>query len=102
MKHNGKILRLLFVNWALGIGLGVAFASAVLWFDLGGLYSLIARSSDALVATALLYGGFSVTCGGVVCASAIMRLPQGDEPSPPSADAVPTGLVPVPAVQRRR
>ena len=79
MFRDRPILRLFIVNWALGIALGWVFAAAVLWADIGGLRSLIMASDIAIPALALLFGGFSITCGGVVCASAIMRLPQQDE-----------------------
>lgn len=80
MRHNRDVLRLFFVNWTLGALLGLAFAGGMLWFDVGGLFSLIKRSDMVVPAIALLFGGFAITCGGVVCASAIMRLPREDEP----------------------
>ena len=80
MRHNSDVLRLFFVNWTLGILLGFAFAAGILIFDVGGLFSLIKRSEVVVPAVALLFGGFAITCGGVVCASAIMRLPREDEP----------------------
>lgn len=96
MRHNSAVLRLFFVNWALGVALGLVFASLLLAFDTAGLRSLILRSDLVIPAFALLYGGFAITFGGVVCASAIMRLPQREEHEPmdPGA-AAPTGLVPV-------
>lgn len=71
-----SIVRLLVVNWALGIVLGCSFAAALLIGDVGGLRSMIFSSDIAWPAVALLFGGFSITCGGVVCASAVMRLPK--------------------------
>jgi len=83
MTKSGSVVRLLMVNWALGILLGFAFATLVLVFDLGGIWSLASRSDFALIAFGLLYGGFAVTCGGVVCASAVMRLPvEENDPTP--------------------
>lgn len=78
MFRDRPILRLFLVNWALGIALGWVFAAAVLWADIGGLRTLIMASDIAIPALALLFGGFSITCGGVVCASAIMRVPLQD------------------------
>lgn len=86
MSPSRPILRLFLINWALGILLGCAFATAMLVFNVSGIGSLIARSDMAVAATLLLYVGFSVTCGGVVCASAVMRMVR-DEDLPPSGAA---------------
>lgn len=88
MTKSGSVVRLLMVNWALGIVLGLAFATMVLAFDLGGIWSLASRSDFAPVAFGLLYGGFAVTCGGVVCASAVMRLPAEDSDPTPGLPAI--------------
>lgn len=101
MRHNSDVLRLFFINWTLGILLGFSFAAAFLYFDIGGLYSLIARSDMVVPATALLFGGFAITCGGVVCASAIMRMPREDEP-PAGGMRVEAVLVPVRVRQQGR
>lgn len=79
MSPSRPILRLFVINWALGILLGCAFATATLVFDVSGIGSLIARSDMAIAAVLLLYVGFSVTCGGVVCASAVMRMARDDD-----------------------
>lgn len=101
MRHNSDVLRLFFINWTLGILLGFAFAAGILYFDLGGLYSLIRRSDMAVPAIALLFGGFAITCGGVVCASAIMRMPREDEP-PAGGMPIEASLVPIRVEQRGR
>lgn len=102
MKTLSPVLRLFFVNWTLGVLLGLAFAGAILWFDVAGMFSLIRRSDMAVAATALLFSGFAFTCGGVVCASAIMRLPREEEPKHPAGPPLPAGLVPVRLQARRR
>jgi hypothetical protein len=99
-KKNA-VLRLFLINWTLGVGLGIVFASLLLFFDIAGLRSLIGRSDLYIQAIALLYGGFAVTFGSVVCGSAIMRLPREDEgPGQPGA-AAPADLVPVMVRARR-
>lgn len=76
MSTARPMLRFLFVNWGLGIALGCSFAAGLMVTDLGGIRSMILRSDMAFAATALLFVGFSAMCGGVVCASAVMRLPR--------------------------
>lgn len=96
MIRDGRVLRLLVTNWVAGVVLGCAFALALLMFDVGGLASLIRSSDSAPAAIALLFGGFSITCGGVVCASAVM-IGAGRDSAP--RDHGPTGAVAV-AVRR--
>lgn len=97
MRHNSAVLRLFFVNWTLGILLGITFAGSLLFYDVGGMYSLLRRSDMMVPALALLFGGFAITFGGVVCASAIMHMPRDEnEPQEPGA-AAPAGLVPAAA-----
>ncbi|MCA0422980.1 MAG: hypothetical protein LCH61_06595 [Proteobacteria bacterium] len=97
-----SIVRLLVVNWALGITLGVLFAAGILAVDIGGLRSMIFRSDLAIPALALLFGGFAITCGGVVCASAVMRLPHEDRTSGTGlAEAAEPVPVPVRPLNRR-
>ena len=73
------VVRLLVMHWILGVAVGVLCASLVLWLDVGGLRSLLFRSGSLMPAgLLLLYGGFAVTFGGVVCASAVMTVPVSD------------------------
>ena len=101
MKPMSPVLRLFFVNWSLGMALGFAFAAGILWFDLAGIHSLIRRSDIAVPAMLLLFGGFGFTFGGVVCGSAIMRLPRDEEPDRLSGPPVHADLVPAPVRARR-
>ena len=67
-------------NWALGALVGQVCVALLLCFDPVGLRGLLARSDLAMVALAMLCGGFAVTFGGVVCAGAVMlseRDPEG-------------------------
>ncbi len=72
IMQDGRVLRLFIINWLVGALMGVAFALALLVFDIGGIGSLLDRSDAFWPGLALLVGGFAITCGGVVCASAVM------------------------------
>jgi len=74
-----RLVRLMIANWALGWGVGAVCASGVLIANLAGLRDLMLSSQLMLQGLALLYGGFGITFGGVVCATAIMLLPTDEE-----------------------
>lgn len=99
MRKNRSIVRLLVVNWSLGILLGCTLAGLLLGFDVGGLRSLIMRSDMAIGAIAMLMIGFSITCGGAVCASAVMRQPEDDRSDLPGLPELPD-VSPVPIKAR--
>lgn len=88
MDRHNRVLRLFLVNWALGIFAGFLFASAILAFDIAHLRSLMIKTDFAIQAIALLYVGLCITCGGIVCASAVMRMPAEDTPLPPGRPVV--------------
>ena len=77
-----RVVRLMITNWILGAAVGVIGAALMLWLDVAGLRRLLFRADhvtwEGLV---LLFGGFAITFGGVVCASAVMGASNGhDEP----------------------
>ena len=76
------LVRMMLLNWASGIAVGVVCAAIVLADDLAGLRSLMIRSNFLWQGLALLFGGFAITFGGVVCATAIMTLPTEEAPPP--------------------
>ena len=76
------LVRMMLLNWASGILVGVVCAGIVLAVDLAGIRSLMIRSNFLWQGLALLFGGFSITFGGVVCATAIMTLPTEEEQKP--------------------
>ena len=59
--------------------MGFVCASGVLLSNLSGLRDLMMSSQLMLQGLALLYGGFGITFGGVVCATAIMLLPSDED-----------------------
>jgi hypothetical protein len=70
-----SIVRLVVTNWIIGAALGVLFAALLLWLDVAGLRHLMFRdAATAAAGLALLFGGFAVTFGSVVCGSAIMAV----------------------------
>lgn len=73
------LVRLMIANWALGWAVGFVCASGVLLSNLSGLRDLMMSSQLMLQGLALLYGGFGITFGGVVCATAIMLLPSDED-----------------------
>ncbi len=73
------LVRLMIINWAFGWGVGMACAAAVLASNIGGIRVLMMNSELMLQGLALLFGGFGFTFGGVVCATAVMLLPTGEE-----------------------
>ncbi len=74
-----RLVRLMIANWALGWAVGFVCASGVLLSNLSGLRDLMMSSQLMLQGLALLYGGFGITFGGVVCATAIMLLPSDED-----------------------
>jgi hypothetical protein len=80
-RHD-RVVRLIVTHWILGAALGVACAALLLWLDVAGLRSLLwTRDRVVWEALVLLFGGFAITFGGVVCAGAVMTVPGGhDDP----------------------
>jgi len=72
MIQDRRILTLFLINWSVGVALGLAFAFCLLWFDVGGLTTVLRKTDMVVPGVALLFGGFAFTCGGVVCGSAVM------------------------------
>ena len=76
------LVSMIVMHWALGALTGVACAALLLALDVAGLRSLLWRADLAAPALALLFGGFAITFGGVVAASAVMLAPRdGDDDS---------------------
>ena len=73
------LVRMLIVNWIMGACMGVAFAAVLLAADIAGMRSLIMGTDLAVPALALLFGGFAITFGGVIAATAIMLMRDDDD-----------------------
>lgn len=74
------IIRLVVVNWLLGMLAGVICAAVILWLDFAGLRGLLMRSDFWAQGLALLFVGFAVTFGSLVAGTAVMMTKAEDEP----------------------
>ncbi|MBX2854047.1 MAG: hypothetical protein KTR21_03610 [Rhodobacteraceae bacterium] len=78
----GPFFRMLIVNGVGGAVLGLGLCAAVLWMDVAGVGSLIARSSDPALPAALLAFMLAITCAGVAMASALFSYAGDDSEKP--------------------
>ena len=79
-----RVVRLVVTYWILGALTGVACAGLLLILDVARLRTLLFGSDFLWIGLLLLFGGFAVTFGGVICASAIMSVPPDDDSDPDS------------------
>jgi hypothetical protein len=75
-----SVVRFVIMNGVTGMALGVVLALSLLLFNFAGLRDILAATGLYVPTYLLLTMGFAVTFGGAFCASAIMLLPEGDEP----------------------
>ena len=68
-----KLIRFMLTHIANGIAIGCAFVLALIWLDVGGLGSVLAKDASGL-ATALLFFQTSFTFGAVSMGVAVMNL----------------------------
>lgn len=73
------LLRFLAINASFGIVIGGVAATALLWWDIGGLGTLFANSRHPFIAGLLLYGGFAVTFGSAAMGTAVLFLSEEGE-----------------------
>jgi hypothetical protein len=78
-RKSNRLVRLMIANWALGWAVGFFWAAAVLVSNVGGIRVLMLKSDLMFQGLLLLFGGFGLFFGGVVCATAIMLLPTAEE-----------------------
>lgn len=98
-----RVVRMIVLNWLGGAIIGIVTAAALLWLDIAGIGSLMARTSNGMAAIALLFGGFALTFASLVAGTAIMLMPKEDSPrDPPGGHGAVSGeLAPVRIVARR-
>lgn len=103
-----SLIRLLVWNALAGALLGCLFAAFLIYMDVGGIGTLLARADHPLSALFLLFGGFAVTFGSAVCGTAIMTLPADDRDDGPGGGQREDehdrqlALIPVPVRTRRK
>ncbi len=71
-KEMPRLVRFVLRNIAIGIAVGWLFLAAILWADVGGLFTMISHSGQAFAVMSLLMGGFAVTFGPAAVASAVL------------------------------
>jgi hypothetical protein len=71
-----SVVRLVMVNWALGIAAGVLCATLILAIDIAGLRALLLRADDPWIGLLLLYGSFAFSFGGLAAATAVMTISE--------------------------
>jgi hypothetical protein len=70
-----SMLRFLAINASFGFLVGLGVALCLLWFDLGGLGTRVARSQTPLMVIFILSVPMAFTFSGAVTASAVMLMP---------------------------
>lgn len=96
-------VRFFVLHWATGFLLGSILVGGLLWFNPGGIATLLARAGGHPWPTILLWFFCGLTFGGVHCGSAVIMMGVPEEPKPPQGglrDQAPA-LVPVPVAARR-
>lgn len=83
-QASDPVIRLFVANWMLGAALGMICAALILWLNVAGLGGMLIPTDHVIwEGLVLLFGGFSITFGSVVCAGAIMSLPNPNGRSDP-------------------
>ncbi len=98
-RAEQDLIRVLLWNALAGAMLGVLFAAFLVYWDVGGIGTLLARSEQPISALLLLFGGFAVTFGSAVCGTAIMSLKNDRDDGPGGGRRE---LVPIPIRVRRK
>jgi hypothetical protein len=101
-RNQSRLVRLMISNWMLGWAVGFACAALVLASNMAGIRDLMLRSDLVLQGLALLFGGFGMFFGGVVCATAVMLLPVEEEESDRGGGAAAPVLLPAYVMARAR
>ncbi len=99
-----QLLVFILKNIAIGAIVGWIFVGGLLWFDVGGLATIIFASQMKFVALALLAVFFAVTFGSAAVASAVLLghdFPARDDDTQ-NHDPVTDGLLLAPAKAHRK
>jgi hypothetical protein len=74
-RDHARMLGFLALNAAIGMTLGLAVAAAVLFLDVGGIGSRVARSANPVLPLLLIGFPMALVFGGAVTATAIWTMP---------------------------
>ncbi|ASY65376.1 Biotin carboxyl carrier protein of Propionyl-CoA carboxylase (plasmid) [Sinorhizobium sojae CCBAU 05684] len=74
-RDHWQMLRYMAVNALYGALVGAAVAGALIWLNIGAVGTHIVRSTNPLLATAIVIIPFALLFGGAVAASSIALLP---------------------------
>jgi len=61
---------------AQGLAAALTFGVCLLWFDIGGLGTLVLTSDHRFIALPLLFAGLFITFGGVAIGAGVMSLAE--------------------------
>lgn len=98
-RAEQELIRVVLWNALAGAMLGVLFAAFLVYWDVGDIGTLLARSEQPIPALLLLFGGFAVTFGSAVCGTAIMGLTDDRDDGPGGGRRE---LAPIPVRVRRK
>jgi len=73
---------MMIVNWVGGMAVGVVCASILLLFDVADIRTLLWQSDMPVAGTLMLLAAFAFTFGGIVAATAVMRMGDDDDEPP--------------------
>lgn len=74
-----KLIRLYIINVAIGFTLALTFVSAVVWFDVGGLWHLVTETELGWLAFIMMVVFNGIVFAGVQFAYAVMSLAEPDD-----------------------
>ena len=98
-----KLIRLYIVNVAIGFALALAFVSAIVWLDVGGLRHLVTGTERGWLAFLMMVVFNGVVFAGVQFAYAVMSLAEPEDgPKGGKKQGVAPELAPVHAGAKRR
>lgn len=95
------LLSFLLGHLLVGVLAGWMVLGLLLWFDVAGLWSLIAESDSAGLVLALLAFGFAVTFGSLAMGTGVMGLTTPRPPRAPPARRLPADPLPQRVRSRR-
>ncbi|MGB3280851.1 MAG: hypothetical protein WBA92_16815 [Pseudorhodobacter sp.] len=98
-----KLIRLYITNVAIGFALALAFVSAVVWFDVGGLWHLVTETELGWLAFIMMVVFNGIVFAGVQFAYAVMSLAENDDgPKSGKKQAARAALAPAFAPAKKR